>query len=521
MDHVTTFLQSKLTLGQGAAAETSSGLISASDFQAILPALIFIATGTLLLMLDCFSRGLSHTDKTEKDRSSLSTAVNFLGLLGTVVAGAFACASMEQTDPSFAFQNYIRVDTYSSTVSLIIILGTFFSLLGAIDYLKRFDAEHGEFHCLLHYAAASMILFVQSNNLIMLFLAVETLSMAAYLLTSYLRDQRRSVEGGLKYFILGSFSSGFLLFGFTLIFGATGAIELSAIAESIAANEADPSLLLAGLALTVIGLGFKVGAFPFHSWLPDAYEAAPAVATGFMSVTVKSAAIVVLLRFLVLTANQPGSEIPVGEVLTTLLSLLAAATILYGNLVALMQNSVKRMLAYSAIGHTGYLLIGVVAALDPDGSKTAEAAVLFYLLPYTLMSLAAFTLLGYLGDKGQDRETFEDYRGLSASRPVLALCLLVVLVSFAGIPPTAGFWAKLHIFRAALDGGHTWLALAGIVGSVISLYFYLRLVVNMYMRPEREELDTDPDANLASGLVIVTAALALIILGIFFPDLSL
>mgnify|MGYP002039433822 CR=1 FL=1 len=355
----------------------------------------------------------------------------------------------------------------------------------------------------------------------MLFLAVETLSMAVYILTSYLRDQHRSVEGGLKYFVLGSFSSGFLLLGFTLIFGATGAIELPAIAESIASNQADQALLLAGLALTVIGLGFKVGAVPFHSWLPDAYEAAPAVATGFMSVTVKSAAIVVLLRFLVLVANAPGSELPVGELLTSLLSLLAAATILYGNLVALLQDSVKRMLAYSAIGHTGYLLIGVVAALAPEGSRTAEAAVLFYLLPYTLMSLAAFTLLGYLGENGADRETFEDYRGLSTSRPVLSLCLLVVLVSFAGIPPTAGFWAKLHIFRAALDGGHTWLALAGILGSVISLYFYLRLAVNMYMRPAREEIESDPDANFASGVVIVTAAVTLVILGIFFPDLSL
>ena len=517
MTNAASFLLPEMFLAQGA---NTDALVTWSDFRAILPVLVLLATGTLVLLIDCFNRGLSRPEAAGKRRSSLSAVINLLGLLGAVIAGALAVSSMQQPEMT-AFQDSIRVDSFSSSVSLLIILGTFFSLLGAIDYLKRFDAEHGEFHCLLHYAAASMILFVQSNNLIMLFLAVETLSMAAYLLTSYLRDQRRSVEGGLKYFILGSFSSGFLLFGFTLIFGATGAIELSAIAESIAANEADPSLLLAGLALTVIGLGFKVGAFPFHSWLPDAYEAAPAVATGFMSVTVKSAAIVVLLRFLVLTANQPGSEIPVGEVLTTLLSLLAAATILYGNLVALMQNSVKRMLAYSAIGHTGYLLIGVVAALDPGGSKTAEAAVLFYLLPYTLMSLAAFTLLGYLGDNGQDRETFEDYRGLSSSRPVLALCLLVVLVSFAGIPPTAGFWAKLHIFRAVLDGGHTWLALAGIVGSVISLYFYLRLVVNMYMRPAREELDTDPDANLASGLVIVTAALALIILGIFFPDLSL
>ncbi|MEE3180685.1 MAG: NADH-quinone oxidoreductase subunit N, partial [Planctomycetota bacterium] len=446
MINAATSLLPGMVLAQDGNTGVTEALVTWADFKAILPVLVLLATGTLVLLVDCFNRGLSRPEAPGNQRSSLSTLINILGLLGAVIAGALALSSLQQPEAT-AFQDSIRADSFSSSVSLLVILGTFFSLLGAIDYLKRFDAEHGEFHCLLHYAAASMILFVQSNNLIMLFLTVETLSMAVYLLTSYLRDQRRSVEGGLKYFILGSFSSGFLLFGFTLIFGATGAIELPAIAESIAANEADQSLLLAGLALTIIGLGFKVGAFPFHSWLPDAYEAAPAVAAGFMSVTVKSAAIVVLLRFLVLVANQPGSEMPVGEILTTLLSLLAAATILYGNLVALMQNSVKRMLAYSAIGHTGYLLIGVVAALDPGGSKTAEAAVLFYLLPYTLMSLAAFTLLGYLGDKGQDRETFEDYRGLSASRPLLALCLLVVLVSFAGIPPTAGFWAKLHIFR--------------------------------------------------------------------------
>ena len=519
MNNLSTFLFSKLTLGQEAAA---APLVSWGDFQAILPALVLIATGTLLLMIDCFNRGLSRTGESKREHSSLSAAINFIGLLGTVAAGAVVCASMEQSQATvFAFGDSIRVDSYSSSVTLIIILGTFFSLLSAMDYLRRFDAEHGEFHCLVHYAAASMILFVQSNNLIMLFLTVETLSMAVYLLTSYLRDSRRGVEGGLKYFILGSFSSGFLLFGFTLLFGATGEINLSAIAGSISSGEADQSLLLAGMALGIIGLGFKVGAFPFHSWLPDAYEAAPTVATGFMSVTVKSAAIFVLLRFLMLASDQEGAAgaATAAEIFTPVLSLLAIATMLFGNLVALMQDSVKRMLAYSAIGHTGYLLVGIVAALGPGG-KAAAAAVIFYLLPYTLMSLAVFTLLGYMGRDGQDRENFGDYRGLSTQRPFLSLCLLIVLVSFAGIPPTAGFWAKLYIFRAAVDGGHTWLVLTGILTSIISLYFYLRLVVNVYMRPAEEEIDADPDSNLASGLVIATAALALVILGIF-PDLNL
>lgn len=522
MTHAATLLLPKIFLAQG--GNTDVAEMTWSDFRAILPVLILLATGTLILLIDCFNRGLSRPASPSHRHSSLSAAINCIGLLGTVIAGAFACASIQQPEVT-AFQGSILADPFSSSLSLLIILGTFFSLLSAIDYLKRFDAEHGEFHCLVLYAAASMILFVQSNNLIMLFLTVETFSMALYLLTSYLRDQRRSVEGGLKYFVLGSFSSGFLLFGFTLVFGATGAIELPEIAANIAANKADESLLMAGMALTIIGLGFKVGAFPFHSWLPDAYEAAPSVVTGFMSVTVKSAAITVLLRFLVLVTESPARDddqaIAIGEVFTTVLSLLAIATMLYGNLVALMQDSVKRMLAYSAIGHTGFLLVGIVAALAPGGSETAEAAILFYLLPYTLMSLAVFTLLGYLGEDGQDREKFEDYRGLSTRRPLLAFCLLIVLVSFAGIPPTAGFWAKLHIFRAAVDGGQTWLALTGILTSIISLYFYLRLVVNIYMQPAKEEIDVDPDSNLASGLVIATAALALIIIGLFFPDLGL
>jgi NADH-quinone oxidoreductase subunit N len=514
-------------------ADTVTDIVTSADIQAILPALILFATGTVVLLLDCCTRTLSGTVKSSENASGsgVMLAIHFVGLLGTAIAGAFICASIQSPESDTFFSGAVRVDAFGSAISLVIVLGAFLSLLVAIDYLRRFDADHGEFHCLVLYAAGSMVLFAQSNNLIIAFLALETLSMAVYVLTAFLRDSRRSVEGGLKYFILGGFSTGFLLFGFALIYGATRQIELGPIAEAIGAGRADVPLLLAGLVLTLIGLGFKVGAFPFHSWLPDAYEGAPTVTTGFMAVTVKAAGFAVLLRFLVSIGGAGGLELDNGksisEILTALLSMIAIATMIFGNFVAIVQQSVKRMLAYSAIGHTGYLMIGLVVALSGN-SEGAAAAILFYLVPYTLMTLAAFALLGYLGtdkeggDKegsdAEDRERFEDYRGLSQKRPVVAFLLLVILLSFAGIPPTAGFWAKFKLFGVAIDGGHIALAIVGVLTSVVSIYFYLRLVVNFYMKPAEEDFSAiDTERRLATGLVIAAAAVAIVVLGLF-PD---
>jgi len=504
-------------------ADAAADFVTRADIQAILPALILFVTGAVVLLLDCFTRTLSGTVRSTEDAGGpVTAALHFVALLGAAIAGAFVCASIQSPESGTFFAGAVRVDGLGSAVSLIIVIGTFLSLLVAIDYLHRFRADHGEFHCLVLWAAGAMILFTQSNNLVMVFLALETLSMAVYVLTAFLRDSRRSVEGGLKYFILGGFSTGFLLFGFALIYGATRQIELGAIADAVGAGRADVPLLLAGLVLTLIGLAFKVGAFPFHSWLPDAYEGAPTVTTGFMAVTVKAAGFAVLLRFLVSIGAPDGLELDngtsVSEILSSLLSLLAIATMVFGNLVAVVQQSVKRMLAYSAIGHTGYLLIGLVAALSGDGER-ATGAIIFYLLPYTLMTLAAFALLGFLGDDREDRESFEDYRGLSQTRPAVAFLLLVVMVSFAGVPPTAGFWAKLELFRVAVDGGHYALAIVGVLTSVVSVYFYLRLVVNFYMKPAEEDLGSvNTDRRLATGLVIAAAAIAIVLIGLF-PDL--
>jgi len=491
------------------------------DVSSILPALILFVTGSLVLVLDLLGR--------EEAGRKPSLYFYFISLLGTLLSGACLCARLGPGGGEVEdyFLGAVLVDNFSSAMSLLIVLGTAFSLLGAIDALGRRGIEHGEFHSLMLIAAGAMILFTQSASLIMIFLSLETLSMAVYVLTAYTRDEKRSVEGALKYFVLGGLSTAFLLLGLVFVYGATGKTNLIEIAGVIKGPEArvDIPLLLTGLGLTVIGLGFKIGAFPFHSWLPDAYEGATTIVTGFMAVTVKVASFAVLLRMALLFVNvqEPTADTPVvRDATVAVLTTLAALTMIFGNLVALVQSSFKRMLAYSAIAHTGYLLVGVVAAASEPTAQGGGAAVIFYLFPYALVSLGAFTCLSYLGrgerDQAQDLEDVASYRGLARHQPLLAFGILILMVSFAGIPPTAGFWGKFYIFRQAIESGHWGLALVGILTSVVSFYYYLGIVVAMYMQPQEErELRPASDARTWSKLAIAIAVGGIILVGLF-PD---
>jgi NADH-quinone oxidoreductase subunit N len=487
------------------------------DIGGILPVLLLLFTGFSVLVLDLYRRGWNEpADPGEK------SGLHFLSLLGTVVAGALITADIVAGDeaPRSYFADAIRVDRFSDAVSLIIIVGTLLTLLGAPDSLRRKDIEHGEFHCLVLCAAAAMILFAQSTSLIMVFLSLETLSMGVYVLTAFSRDEKRSVEGALKYFVLGGLSSGFLLFGLALLYGATGKTNLADIEPLVrAGGSVDVPLCLAGGALVLVGLGFKVGAFPFHSWVPDVYEGALSVVSGFMAVTVKAASFAVLLRVGLVLAEAGGPQ--VREAMTAVLGVIAFATMIFGNLVALVQTSVKRMLAYSAIAHTGYLLVGVVAGLGPQtapGKFPPGTSILFYLLQYSLISLAAFALVAHLGEGDGERETFESYRGLSRRAPRLSLAMLVLMASFAGIPPTPGFWGKLYIFSQAIETGHWVLALTGILASVVSVVYYLGLVATIYMRPPESEEPLALEGRTWSGLAIALAVAGVLLMGIF-PDL--
>ncbi|MBI4601220.1 MAG: NADH-quinone oxidoreductase subunit N [Planctomycetes bacterium] len=489
------------------------------DLGGILPVLVLLATGSLALVLDLFLK-----EEASPPVPAGKWPLSFVSLLGTAVAGALLCGHIGAAGkPWSGFLGAVQVDLFSDAIGLIVVLGAAFCLLGAGDALRRRGIEQGEFHALVLYAAASMVLFVQSASLVMVFLSLEALSMAVYILTAFQRDEKRAVEGGLKYFVLGGLSSGFLLLGLAFIYGATRSTNLTDIAGALAGGQppADSSLLVAGLGLTLIGLAFKVGAFPFHAWVPDAYEGAMSVVTGFMAVAVKAASFGVLLRVAVLFggagASGPGSPEARGALLAGI-SGLAVVTMIFGNLAALAQSSAKRMLAYSAIAHTGYLLVGAVSAMEarPGGEQAAGAGLLFYLFPYALMSLGAFICLSHLGEGAEDRESIDSLRGLAERHPAHALALLVIMVSFAGIPPTAGFWGKLFIFREAIATGHWELALVGILTSIVSVYYYLRLVVAMYMLPQEGGLPAPSlEARIGGKLALAIAAIAVVLVGLF------
>ncbi len=476
------------------------------DVQRILPVLLLFGAATAVLIADLFLRGWN-----EPAGGSPKGLLPMLSIIGAGAAAFFLWRDWGGA-PAVVFHGALRADAFAHAMTAIILLGTLLTLVTTAAYLRRHGAEHGEFYALILFAAGGMALFAAANNLIVLFVSLETFSLAVYILAGYFRDEKRAVEGALKYFVMGGLASGFLLLGMAFLFGAAGTIRL----DEIGRTPIDQPLLLAGLGLVLAGFGFKVGVFPFHSWIPDAYEGAPTLVTGFMAVTVKTAGFAALARF----ALEFSRQAEAGPALAQVLAWLAAATMIFGNAVALVQASVKRMLAYSAISHTGYLLIGLTAALDP-AHGTSAAPLLFYLLPYTLMTFGAFAVLGSIGRDGPASETFESFRGLSQRRPLVAFAMLVFMISLAGIPPTAGFWGKLYLFREAVYAGYWPLALVGILTSIVSVYYYLRLVVAMYMQPPGEGASAAPALYPAPawGAALATAAAAAAVIAIgFFPQ---
>ena len=352
-----------------------------------------------------------------------------------------------------------------------------FCAIGAVavllswDYVRRTRIHQAEYYALLLCATLGMVLMAASNDLIMIFLGLELMSLALYVLVGFRRNQLESNEAALKYFLLGAFASGFFLYGIALLYGATGTTSLSRMAEFLAGAPAvaNPLLLTGGL-LLLVGFFFKVAAVPFHMWTPDAYEGAPTSVTAFMSVGAKAAAFAALLRFaLRALGGVPAEWVPV-------LSAVAMLTMTVGNVTALFQNNLKRMLAYSSIAHAGYILVAVAAG-GPDGASAA----LFYLAVYSFMNLGAFGVLTLLGRGAQERVLMADLRGLGFRQPLLGLALTVFMISLGGIPPTAGFMGKVYVFGAALQAGLVPLVIVGVLNSVVSVFYYLRVTVALYM----------------------------------------
>lgn len=470
--------------------------ISRAEILALLPAGILFFTGLLQLFFDL--------GKSSSNTRSEKTHLAMIGVTGILLALASLFIQGVGSTAGGLYAGAMTDDLFGRMGAGVVIIAALFCSLMAGGYLASSGNNRAEYQGLICLGGGAMVLLCQATNLVSIFVAIETLSLSVYVLAGYFKKLQASSEGAFKYFVLGAFSSGFLLLGMAFIYGATGgSISLAAIAAS---STHDDTLFAVGTFLMVIGFGFKIGAVPFHSWVPDVYQGAPALSVGWMAVAVKAASFFALCRFVLYTDG--------GEILAQVLAAIAVVTMLLGNLAALNQTSLKRMLAYSGIAHSGYLLIPLV--LIVSGSTAAPgASIPFYMFGYAATTLAAFGVITAISI-ATDRDDIQDLNGLARSRPLLALGFTVALISLAGVPLTAGFIGKLMIFRDAVEGGFLQLALIGIVASLISVYYYLRPIVAMWFREPQSSFDLIP-ASWGVQFTVAVCGIATIALGLF-PD---
>jgi len=476
------------------------------DWTAVLPALSVIFAGLFVVGVDLF-----------RDETSSRWPLAGLSLLGLGGAIYLLVQRLVTGAPTIeAFFGAVVLDDFAALLSVAVLVAAVLLILISPTDLERRGVDGGEYYGLVMLCTASMMLLVASNDFVMVFVNLEILSLALYVLTGITRRNPRSNEAAVKYLVNGAFATGFLLFGMTLLYGATGTLSLPALGLAMSGGMESP-LILPGVGLLLVGLAFKVGAAPFHMWVPDVYEGAPTSMTAFMSVAVKAAGFGVLIRILlVCLAARP-------ELWSGLFWYMAVATMVIGNFLALRQDSVKRMLAYSSIAHTGYAMVGLAALQSTDGTFSVDgaSAVVFYLLLYTVMTFGAFTFLIYIGrevphpdrdrPEWQDGEHIDDLAGLGKRRPWAAVAMTILMVSLAGIPPTAGFFGKFFVFSVAVSQGHWVLAIIGVLASLVSIYYYLRPVVAMFFQPSIYEDDV-PESSV--GLVLGLTAAATVVLGV-------
>jgi len=452
------------------------------EFLRVLPILIFCGGGTLLMLLQPFLRS--------------RTAFSLLALAGSLTA--VVSVGCSAAHPGAAFFGLIGSDPASVFFEFLISAVVFLVILGSASYLDREKLAPAEFYSLLFFAAAGMCVLASAREMLTAFVGLEMSSISSYILAGYRRESPKAAEAALKYFLLGSFATAFFLYGIALLYGATGTTIIAQMTP-LASGGTLPKL---GLSLVLIGLAFKVAAAPFQFWTPDVYEGAPTPVTALFSAGPKAATFALLLRLFVVMPIASAEW-------THIFWILAAITMFAGNLGALLQTNVKRILAYSSIAHAGYILVAFAAS-----SEIGVAAVLFYLLAYAAAKLGAFSLISHLGGPGEKRLELEDFAGLAQRQPVAAATFSLFLLSLLGIPVTAGFFGKFYIFKAALASHLIWLTVLLGVNSVIAAYYYLRIIIAMYMREPKEEISAQPFPGAVST-VLALCALATLYFGLF------
>ena len=466
--------------------------MSLQDGLALLPEILLVVWAGALLLLNLFI---------PKERQGWVAVLAALGL-GTALAAALALSTQAYS----AFGGMVVVDGFAVFLEVLLAASGIAALALAYDYLHRLGVDQrGEYSVLLLFSVAGMMLIAQAADFIIVFLALELLSIPLYVLTGIARPRTDSEEAALKYFLLGAFAAGFLLYGVALIYGATATTSFAGVVAAVQAGKVVMPLFVAGTALVLVGLGFKVAAVPFHMWTPDVYQGAPSSVTGFMAVGAKVAGFAVLLRLFAFVF--PALAVRFVPVLWTL----AVLTILLGNFAALAQRNIKRMLAYSSIAHAGYILMALVPFPWSKVMHHAVAAALFYLVAYAVANFGAWAVVVALEKAEGKGLALEDYAGLASKYPALAVAMAVFMFSFAGIPPTVGFVGKFYLFRTVIEAGFVDLAVIGVLASLVSVYYYLRVVVYMFMRSGDPEARRDPWLALTWGGM----AVAVLVLGLF------
>ena len=462
------------------------------DLRPLLPMLVLAATAAIVIVLDLLP------PRERKDHLGFVSALGVVLTLVMTYSMTFAIGGGELR----GFRGMVVLDPFALFFNIVIGYATGLVILLSMDYIRREGQEAGEFYILVLLSALGMMLMASAGDLIIVFLGLETMSIALYVLTGFFRHRLEAGEASMKYFLMGAFASAFFLYGIALIFGATGSTNLDRIANAVAAGAGRDPMLAIGFGLLLVGFGFKISAVPFHMWAPDAYEGAPTSITAFIATGSKAAAFASLLRVLLTALRGAPLDWPM------LMWGMAAITMTVGNVVALAQQNLKRMLAYSSIAHVGYMLVGVVA-----GGSLGNGAVLFYLLVYTFTTAGAFGAILLLERNGREAVQLADYGGLATRHPVLAVALSVFLLSLIGIPPTAGFVGKFYLFGAAVKSGYVWLAVIGVLNSAVAAYYYLRLIVFMYMR-EPEGAPTVMAPSFSGALALVVALWGVVQLGV-------